>query len=135
MAILANFKEAKTVETGSYDAELIRIEEINTQFGKNWRWVFQVSDPEKGEVEISGMTSRNFSQNSKAGGWVMIMLGNKKPGTQFDLEQLIGCYVKVHVEKTTKDDGKEYSNVKSVLSLINNTNSFLPKELKEDIPF
>jgi len=99
------------VSEGIHRAELIDIEDIDTQFGQSWRWVFDLVDfPE--ETLVSGVSSQKMTTRSKAYEWVSALLGREpEPGEEIDFDDLIGRQVMVTVKNRTMRDGSEISNV------------------------
>jgi hypothetical protein len=138
---IATLTEYETLETGTYNAEIADIQDVETIHGESWKWIFKISNADEEETEITALSSRSFSPGSKAGRWTQLLLGGKKLPKQLDLAKLVGCICQVFVEKTEKDNGKVFSNVKEITKLLDNSNSFLPKEFKieaeanNDLPF
>ena len=99
------------VSEGIHRAELIDIQDIDTQFGQSWRWVFDLVDfPE--ETLVSGVSSQKMSTRSKAYEWVSVLLDREpEPGEEIDFDELIGRQVMVTVKNRTMRDGTEVSNV------------------------
>ena len=99
------------VDEGIYRAELIDIQDIETQFGVSWRWVFDLVDFAE-ETLVSGVSSQKMSLRSKAYEWASTLLGREpEPGEEIDFDDLIGRQVMVTVKNRTMRDGTEVSNV------------------------
>jgi len=99
------------VDEGIYRAELIDIQDIDTQFGQSWRWVFDLVDFAE-ETLVSGVSSQKMSLRSKAYEWASTLLGREpEPGEEIDFDDLIGRQVMVTVKNRTMRDGTEVSNV------------------------
>ena len=108
------------LDEGMYEAELIEIREIQTQFGNSWRWIFRITDAEteNGEPLVSGVTSQRVSTRSKAYSWISALLGrNLKGGETIDLDSLVGKKAQVEIRNRRMRDGTEVSNVVDVKPL------------------
>lgn len=99
------------VDEGLYRAELIDIQDIETQFGVSWRWVFDLVDfPE--ETLVSGVSSQKMTTRSKAYEWVSVLLGREpEPGEEVSFDDLIGKQAMVTIKNRAMRDGREISNV------------------------
>jgi len=109
------------LDEGMYEAELVEIRDIQTQFGASWRWIFRITDAEteNGEAPlVSGVTSQRLSTRSKAYAWICALLGrNLKGGETIDLDSLIGKKAQVEIRNRRMRDGTEVSNVADVKPL------------------
>ena len=109
------------LDEGMYEAELVEIRDIQTQFGASWRWIFRVLDAEteNGEAPlVSGVTSQRLSTRSKAYAWISALLGrNLKGGETIDLDTLVGKKAQVEIRNRRMRDGTEVSNVVDVKPL------------------
>ena len=99
------------VDEGIYRAELIDIQDIETQFGVSWRWVFDLVDfPE--ETLVSGVSSQKMTTRSKAYEWVSVLLGREpEPGEEVSFDDLIGRQAMVTIKNRPMRNGGEISNV------------------------
>jgi len=109
------------LDEGMYEAELVEIRDIQTQFGASWRWIFRVLDAEteNGDTPlVSGVTSQRLSTRSKAYAWISALLGrNLKGGETIDLDTLVGKKAQVEIRNRRMRDGTEVSNVVDVKPL------------------
>jgi len=109
------------LDEGMYEAELVEIRDIQTQFGASWRWIFRVLDAETEDGEaplVSGVTSQRLSTRSKAYSWISALLGrNLKGGETIDLDSLVGKKAQVEIRNRRMRDGTEVSNVADVKPL------------------
>lgn len=109
------------LDEGMYEAELVEIRDIQTQFGASWRWIFRITDAETEDGEaplVSGVTSQRLSTRSKAYAWISALLGrNLKGGETIDLDSLIGKKAQVEIRNRRMRDGTEVSNVADVKPL------------------
>ena len=105
------------VDEGIYRAELIDIQDIETQFGVSWRWVFDLVDmPE--ETLVSGVSSQKMTTRSKAYEWVSVLLGREpEPGEEVSFDDLIGKQAMVTIKNRAMRDGREVSNVVALAKL------------------
>ncbi len=109
------------LDEGMYEAELVEIRDIQTQFGASWRWIFRITDAETEDGEaplVSGVTSQRLSTRSKAYSWISALLGrNLKGGETIDLDSLVGKKAQVEIRNRRMRDGTEVSNVADVKPL------------------
>ena len=107
-------KELPHVEDGVYDAIFQEVEEIDTKFGKKWRWVFRIPRPD-GFVDVSGLTSPTFSRKGKAYKWACaIAKKTYKEGEEIDTDNLRGRHVLIETATVPYGD-TVISNVVNVM--------------------
>lgn len=98
------------VPAGRYPAAFQTINERDLQFGPSWEWEFQVATTE-GVTTVTGLTSTNFTPNSKAYKWFQGMTGRTpKVHEVIDFDQLKNTRCDVIV--TVNDKG--YNKIESV---------------------
>lgn len=105
------------LEEGMYEAELKRIEKIDTQYGEQLRWVFDVYDEESDEyTEVSGITSQKFTSRSKGFAWFSALGGKVKDG-KVNLNEIIGNRALVEIRYRKGRGDIEFPNVTDVKPL------------------
>lgn len=98
------------VPPGRYPAAFQTINEVSYQFGPSWEWEFQVATTE-GVTTVTGLTSANFTPNSKAFKWFQGMTGRTpKVHEVIDFDQLKNTRCDVIVTLTDKG----YNKIESV---------------------
>ena len=104
------------LEEGMYRAKLVRVEPIETQFGNQLRWIFEVYDEEE-VVEVSGITSTKFSSRSKGFAWYSA-LGGKVTDGKIRIKDVIGNEALVEIKQRVGRDGTtKFSNIVDVKPL------------------
>jgi len=104
------------LEEGMYRAKLVRVEPIETQFGNQLRWIFEVYDEEE-VVEVSGITSKKFSSRSKGFAWYSA-LGGKVTDSKIRIKDVIGNEALVEIKQRVGRDGtSKFSNIVDVKPL------------------
>jgi len=104
------------IDEGEYEATFDSIDEIETRFGKSWRWQFNVFK-DKDIYTVSGITSAKLSIKSKAYRWLKNILGRElKVGEKIDFDELRGQGCRVIIENRQGRMG-EISNVIDVLPM------------------
>ena len=104
------------IEEGIYEGVFMGIEEIETKFGKSWRWKFNV-EADKEVHLITGLTSARLTTRSKAYAWVKALTGKEiKAGDVIDFDKLIGKKALVEVGDRNFRDSV-ISNILNVMKL------------------
>ncbi len=83
----------ETIEAGQYYADFADIKEFTSEFGRTFRWFFNVYVDGK-VISMSDLSSAEFTPKAKARGWVQTMLGREvEPGEIVDYDTLFGTRV------------------------------------------
>ena len=104
------YQENKPVPEGFYLARLDGLEEtVHAQFGKSIKWTFTITEaptaPEVVNSTVTAMSSMKVSPKSKLFSWLQafgVILGDND---NFEMDDLLGRMVKVHIKNNTKQTG------------------------------
>ena len=120
MALSATMEEAETtVAEGTFDAEVIDIQELNGRHGPMVRIEFKlVTKNEWNGRTVNGLASKKLSAATKLGRWVEAILGRMPDvGEEVTADHLLKKPCRVEIKHKTNPDGKTtFANVVEVLS-------------------
>jgi len=119
MGIKVKVEESKgfaEIEDGMYEAKLVEIEETTLpEWGERWRWWFEVETEDEETVKVAGLTSRKFSDRSKAYKWFSALTGREPEiGEEVDLDEAVGNECLVEVKNKPGQGGAVFPNVVDV---------------------
>jgi hypothetical protein len=125
MSINAPYKRhVAELPFGEYQAHLISIDEIESKAVPSepgeiidplcWKWSFRISQDPYDGVEITGVSSRTFSQKSKSYLWAM-SLGHPGGGADFSDSHILGHACRLQISVDEKADGASWNRVMAVL--------------------
>jgi len=109
-ALYVRKEKSVLIEPGLYDGKLVRVEEVKMKFGPSVKFTFEITNA-SGPVSVSGIASLPLRPGCKLDRWLRAFGVEILEDTDFDLEQLVGRYVKLLIGETEASDGKVYSNV------------------------
>jgi hypothetical protein len=109
MPIIVRAQSYEPLPTGEYRVELTAIEEVDTPYGKQFKWTFRVPDEER---TLTAYSSISASVKSKCMQWAGALLNrNIQADDEVDFEKLIGKSATAVVVRKRKDDGTEYNTI------------------------
>ena len=106
MPIKADLKRIEVVPSGEYEAVLVDVGSAEGPRGPLWIWHFEITSGEHASVEVSGISSTNYSTfPSKSYKWAMTL--GHPPGVGFDTNHIEGhaCRVKLEVYEKSDEAG------------------------------
>ena len=96
----------KPLKTGIYPAVVVEVKPVETRFGAQLEWRFQLED--EGRHTVRAFSSTAYTPKSKLARWVKACLGELP--AELDTERLAGTACRVELDA----DG-EYHRVREVL--------------------
>ena len=83
-------KELPLVSEGLHEATFEGVEEISTEYGLKWRWIFSTEENNK-TVYVTGISSNTLSRRGKAYKWLCAIANRKfDEGETIDTDKFIG---------------------------------------------
>ena len=98
------------LDTGTYLATVLTIEQVEGKFGNQLQWDFRLEDGST----TRAWCSMSLTPKSKLYAWSKALLG-EVPDT-LETESLIGMPCRLSIVAKTREDGSEYNKVDSVLA-------------------
>jgi len=115
MPIVIRAQSYEPLSTGEYRVQLTAIEEVDTNYGKQLKWTFSVTDENRTLVAYSSISA---SVKSKCMQWASALLNRAiKADEEVDFEKLIGKSAVATVVRKFKEDGTEYNTIDDLLPL------------------
>lgn len=123
MSIKITVKEAEVqdpIPEGLYEAEVEKIEEDSGEYGDFVRVTFKITSEDYKDTLRNIIASKNLSfgggKNSKLYGIVKALTKeDPKPGTDIEMEKLVGSKCRILVKNGKEQDGIVYQNVTEVM--------------------
>ena len=111
MSFRMDVKVEKMLEDGTYDANLVNVEQKETKFGVRLMWTFEVAEE---NTEVVGFTSMSPSTKAKSYQWAVAIAGEIDPKLGWGPEDLIGGECVVVLEAAEDAQGTEKNKVVKV---------------------
>ncbi len=99
-------KLQKTLDAGIYEAQLSRIEEVDSKFGAALKFIY-ITDSDD---EVSELVNPKYSAKSKLGKRAFELLGGELP-EELELDDMIGKRARITL---IDQDGSDFAKVQSV---------------------
>ena len=135
MSIQADLKKIEVVPSGEYEAVLVDVGSAEGPRGPLWIWHFEITSGEHAGVEVSGISSTNYSTfPSKSYKWAMTLGHPSDVGFDTNLIEGHPCRVKLEVYEKNDETGNSLGDRNKLGEILVPTKSQLELEGGTRVP-